>query len=601
MSDVINLLPDSVANQIAAGEVIQRPASVVKELVENAIDAGANNIEIHISEAGRAVIQVIDNGSGMSTTDARMAFERHATSKISNANDLFALRTMGFRGEALPSIAAVSQVIVKTRQAGNELGTVIEINGSALLKHEPVSTNTGTIFTVKNLFFNVPARRKFLKSNNTEFRHILTEFYRVALANPGIGLVLHHNNQLLHRLEACGTKKRITSLFNKNMNKSLTPIETETSIIKISGFIGKPDTAKKSSNEQYFFINGRFMKHYVFHKAVINAYRGLIPTDTTPAYFIYLSAAPDTIDINIHPTKTEIKFESEQAIFQILEAATKEAIGKANFTPAIDFETSGVIDIPTLSKAGDIKPPEIKVNPGYNPFESEDKQYHNQRRPENDNWEKLFEGFENKESGQSVIEHHPEPEVSLSTEKNFIQIGGKYIATSVKSGLMLIDQRRAHERILFERFIQSLTIQPAVTQESLFPQQFELSTDDYQLTLQLLNELSQLGFDISDKGAQTIAINGYPAEAEGNDIRVLIENILDEYKNNADTLKSDYKLNLAKSFAAASAIDCGTRLSIAEMSELFNRLFVCSDQSYTPSGKPIISIISIDELGKYLK
>ncbi|NBC82993.1 MAG: DNA mismatch repair endonuclease MutL [Bacteroidetes bacterium] len=606
MANVIHLLPDSVANQIAAGEVIQRPASVVKELVENAIDAGALNITVNIRDAGRTLIQVLDDGHGMTGTDARMAFERHATSKIKAANDLFHLQTMGFRGEALASIAAISQVILQTKTGDEELGTSIEIHGSNLMQQEPVATSKGSNFQVKNLFYNVPARRKFLKTQNTEFRHISNEFIRIVLTRPDIQFTLIHNDQTIYNLPVSNHRQRIQRIFGKSMNKNLVTIESETSIVKISGFIGKPETAKKSFGEQFFFINNRYMRHGVFHKAIMNAYHGLIPHETVPCYFIYFESIPESIDVNIHPTKTEIKFESEQAIFQLLEATAKEGLGKANLVPTIDFDTQGVIEIPTVTSKTEIKPPQIRINPDYDPFSTENKtsQQHNQDNL--DNWEQLYQGFQNKASNnQSPEENEPgNNEIHFSEHQKpdrFFHFKGRYIVSSIKSGLLLIDQKRAHERILFEKYIASLLRHTGVSQESLFPGQIELNNEDYGLVVELMEDINRLGFDIREFGRNTVVVNGCPAEIENPDPEKLIHELLAEYKNNMQELKSDYKLNLAKSLATAAAIGYDHTLKPEEMNALADELFACNDNQYSPSGKQIMTVITTDEIEKRLK
>jgi len=603
MANVIQLLPDSVANQIAAGEVIQRPASVVKELVENAIDAGGKNITIQIKDAGKTLIQVVDDGQGMSETDARMAFERHATSKIKNADDLFHILTKGFRGEALASIAAVAQVYVQTRQEKDDVGVEIEIHGSKLLRQEPAASAKGTNFQVKNLFYNVPARRKFLKSPSTEFRHIVNEFNRVALVHADIHFKLIHNNQVVQDLIPSNFRQRIINLFGKQMTKNLVPVHTETSIITIEGFICKPETAKKSFGEQYFFINNRYMRHPVFHKAISNAYKGLLPSDAIPGYFIEFTAPPESIDVNIHPTKTEIKFESEQGIFQILEATVKEGLGKANFVPSIDFETQGVIEIPTLTRNTEIKPPQIHINPDYNPFKDENNPAQIRQQQNTENWETLYKGFEGdaRKTAPTNGQAQSSSEPAMATGSFFMQVLGRYIATPVKSGLLLINQKRAHECILFEKYIQCLMHHQSVTQESLFPTQIELSPEDYQLALELQENINNMGFDIQDFGSNTIVVNGYPSVIDNPDPETLIKNIIAEYKNNLNELKSDYKLNLAKSMASAASIGYGQQLTQHEMNAMVDELFACKDHQYSPSGKPVMAIIETDEIEKKFK
>jgi DNA mismatch repair protein MutL len=473
VTDIIQLLPDSVANQIAAGEVIQRPASVVKELVENAIDAGADRVQVQIKDAGRTLIQVSDNGKGMSPTDARMAFERHATSKIRDANDLFRIKTMGFRGEALASIASVADVLLKTRQPNDEVGTSIHISGSEVLTQEPTSCNSGTTFLVRNLFFNVPARRKFLKSNTVEFKHIINEFQRTAMDHPAIAFSLHHNDALVYDLPASNMRKRIVHLFGNAMNQTLLPIHSETSIVAINGFIGQPKAARKSFGEQFVFVNNRVMKHPYFHRAVVQAYEKLISSDAIPSYFIFFDVDPEHIAINIHPTKTEIKFESENAIWQLLLAAVREGLGKFNAVPSIDFDQSGSIDIPLPPKSSHgLYRPEIQTNPDYNPFKTETQGFRAsaplKHNDQTEHWEKLYQLPSESDNEQGILVSvdtatnlqtritpldHEESAVNC---RNILILKGKYILIPVKSGLMVIDQRRAHQRILYEQFLKTM-------------------------------------------------------------------------------------------------------------------------------------------------
>jgi DNA mismatch repair protein MutL len=482
MTDIIHLLPDSVANQIAAGEVIQRPASVIKELVENAIDAGASTIQVLVKDAGRTLIQIIDNGKGMSETDARLSFERHATSKIKTADDLFSLSTMGFRGEALASIAAIAQVELRTRREEDELGILIEVAGSRVEKQEAVSCSKGTMFSVKNLFFNVPARRKFLKANSTELNQIINEFNRIAIIYPQISFSLTHNDSLIYQLSESSLRQRIVSIFGKTINQQLLSIETQTSLVTISGFIGKPESAKKQMHNQYFFVNGRYMRHPYFHKAVMQAFDRMLAPETSPSYFISFSIDPSNIDVNIHPTKTEIKFENEQAIWSIILASVREALGKFNVVPGIDFDQENAAEIPVLNTQTDIKVPTTGFNPEYNPFKqnSESPSY----KRENLNWEKLYEGFESDKGG--IDETTTQSNLTFSSNEStllfrnedicsdYFQFRGKYIFTSVKSGLMLIDQHRAHMRILYEQYLQSIKLQKGVSQQMLFPELLEL-------------------------------------------------------------------------------------------------------------------------------
>ncbi|NPA44524.1 MAG: DNA mismatch repair endonuclease MutL, partial [Chlorobi bacterium] len=500
MSDIIQLLPDAVANQIAAGEVIQRPASVVKELIENSIDAEAKNITVNIKDAGRTLIQIIDDGKGMSDTDARMAFERHATSKIREANDLFAIQSMGFRGEALASIAAVADVELKTKLHNEELGTYIHIKGSQIIKQETISCPEGSNFSVKNLFFNIPARRKFLKKDSTEFKHVVTEFKKVALANPEISFSLIHNEKIIFKLNKGNTKQRISEIFGKSIYKSLVPVESNTSILKISGFIGKPEIAKKRNEEQYFFVNKRFMKHPYFYKAIILAYDQILKPDIQPSFFLYFEINPSKIDINIHPAKIEINFDDSHGIFQLLRASIRQALGKYNVVPTIDFDTEGSVDIPYSGNDNlNFENPKISDFNDYNPFENTKKtnqkiqntSYHKEKKEEN--WERLFESFESKINTETSV---PEQKQITETENNYkkiFQLKNKYIVTPVKSGIMLISITRAHERILFEDLLNSVTNNNIVTQKTLYPIKIQLTAEDAEYLEIAVDTLLKIG------------------------------------------------------------------------------------------------------------
>jgi len=607
MPDIIHLLPDSVANQIAAGEVIQRPASVVKELVENAIDSGSTEIKIIIKNAGKTLIQVIDNGCGMSETDGRLAFERHATSKILEAKDLYAIKTMGFRGEALASIAAIAQVELKTKRVEDELGTLILINGSEVEKQESVSCPDGSNFTIKNLFYNVPARRKFLKTNSTELKHIIFEFQRVALSHSSISFSLYHNETEIYYLPASGLRQRLMGVFGKGINQNLIPLNVETSLVKITGYIGKPEFARKTFGEQFFFVNNRYIKHPYLHKAVMKAYDQILPPETIPSYFVYFTSDPETIDINIHPTKSEVKFEDERSIWQFLLAATKEALGKFNIVPSIDFENEGIIDIPVSTGDMEIKPPTIRINPDYDPFADEKTRYQNKIRisrmdKENlQNWEKLYSGFEkgNETPEQFLFQKAPGIE-DETLSQNFVQLKNKYILCTVKSGLMVIDQKRAHERILYEKYLNSLEKNLGVAQKDLFPQTVELSASDYTTLIEILDELSRLGFDIQDIGHHSIIINGYPANSGNSNPQEMIEILLEEYKASERNIQAGVKERIAKSLAVAAAIHHGKNLTKEEMREIVDSLFACKIPNYSPSGKPVVSILSISEIENML-
>ncbi|MCA1757123.1 MAG: DNA mismatch repair endonuclease MutL [Bacteroidales bacterium] len=606
MPDIIKLLPDSVANQIAAGEVIQRPASVVKELTENAVDSGATEITILIKDAGRTVIQVTDNGSGMSETDARLCFERHATSKITSADDLFAIHTKGFRGEALASIAAISMVELKSRKRGDETGTFISISGSKVEKQEQVACQEGTSVSVKNLFYNVPARRKFLKTENTELRHIINEFERVAIAHSSIRFILINNDREIFNLPVTNQRQRIIGLFGKNINQALVNIETTTSLITITGFIGKPEFARKTFGEQYFFVNNRFMKHPYFHKAVMEAFENVLPADAIPSYFIFLQADPASIDVNIHPTKTEIKFENEREIWQIIHAAVREAIGKFNISPPMDFNNEGIIDIPVADNRFR-NAPEIDIDPGFNPFSNESYQRPNlsfDRPPASlpRNWETLYSGIssDDREEAQSGISFGSGGEESDNKEasETLMQIKQRYIICPVKSGLMLIDQKRAHERILYEKFLAALENNSASTQKSLFPITVELNKGDVALLSDLEEELRFTGLEISYLGNNTISVTGYPSDAMNDNPAEVIEIFIEEYKSTGNDPGLSSREKLARSMSRAAAIPYGKTLSIREMDNLFNTLFTCSSPNWSPTGKPVVNIITLEELDK---
>jgi len=615
VADIIHLLPDSVANQIAAGEVIQRPASVIKELVENAIDAGASQIKINIKDAGRTLIQIIDNGSGMSDTDARMSFERHATSKIKSANDIFAIRTMGFRGEALASIAAIADVELRTKEHAKDLGTFIHISGSVIISQEPISCDNGTNFQIKNLFFNVPARRKFLKSNPAELKHIINEVQRVALANPEISITLHHNGSSIYELNGSNKRVRIVSMFGKSINQSLVPIDTETSLAKITGYIGQPQHAKKKMGEQFFFVNQRFMKHPYFHRAIMQAYEKILPPDAIPSYFIYFDINPADIDVNIHPTKTEIKFENESAIWQILHASVREALGKFNVVPSIDFDQAGSVEIPMpLHDFSEVTIPEIKVNPNYNPFEtstptknysggSSNSSYRPREQAVPGNWQSLYKGLE-KETHSAEIPIDEPVQFRMEEQQNTkisVQFKNKYILTPVKSGLMVIDQKRAHERILYERLMQVLESHEVASQQHLFPETFELNASDATLLTSILPDLRALGFDVREFGKNTFIINGTPGVLNTSSPIEIIESLLEEYNNSPVNLQEKARETVAISLAQASAIPYGQTLKQGEIDELIDNLFACETPNFSPKGKKILSIMPLEDFEKILK
>lgn len=612
MSDIIHLLPDAVANQIAAGEVIQRPASVLKELVENAIDAGADSIQIVIKDAGRTLIQVIDNGKGMSETDARMAFERHATSKIKDAADLFSIRTMGFRGEALASIAAVAQVELRSRQENDELGVLIEIAGTRVFKQENVQCDKGTSFSVKNLFFNVPARRRFLKSDNVEKSHLLNEFYRIALVNTEVDFSFFDGEDEIYRLPASNVKVRIDNIFGKSQKKRLQQqllnIETNTNLVQIYGFVGKPEFAQKSAL-QYFFVNGRYMRHPYFHKSIMLAYSQMIQANESPNYFIYFEVDPQTIDINIHPTKTEIKFENEQALWSILSATVKEALGKFNIVPSIDFNQENAIDIP-VSKVPleNIHPPQTNFNPNYNPFSTSSYQ-----RPKLD-WEQLYTGFDKAERpvdikiddfgkfdhfqnthSENQTQHPLINEIDESRSTNF-QLKNRYIITGVKSGMMMIDQHRAHVRILFETYLKELKQQHAPSQQILFPEVLVLNQDDLLYFEPILTELKSLGFEFNRLNATDFEITGVPSHFGTESMLELLKGLIEKIRTTATNTSDEIHETIALSLAEATSIKTGQNLSKEEMTDLIDRLFACNHPNFTPNGKAIMVILSLEEI-----
>ena len=612
MKDIIQLLPDSVANQIAAGEVIQRPASIVKELVENSIDAGADRIKIFIKDAGRTLVQVIDNGNGMSATDARLSFERHATSKIKKAEDLFSIRTMGFRGEALASIAAVAQVELKTRMEGDELGTHIIINGSEFEKQEFISCEKGCNFIIKNLFYNIPARRRFLKSDNSEFSHILAQFQRIVLCYPEIAFSLSHNGNDVYQLPTANIHKRILHLFGNTFDQNLIPLNTETSLVKLSGFIGKPQFARKKTSFQYFFVNQRFMRHPYFHKALMMAYENILASDTQPSYFMFLDIDPVKIDINVHPTKTEIKFEDSPAIFQIIRAAVKEALGKHNIIPSLDFDMEGSPEIPTLNKSIEFHSPQIGINPNYNPFDNDhsfskgNKQFTLNHDKDNlKNWEKLYQEPDDKEDDSSddfsqtkQLSFPDEQSFNHTANGNVFMLKNKYIVTPVKSGLMLINRRRAHERILYEQFMYSLQKSQSVSQISLFPTTLTLQHQDAEILAEIKDDLFTIGFDIREFGNNTYVINATPAVFENYSPTVLIEHFLEIFKGTEGDIKNDARDKIAKSLSQAAAIDYESNMSVIEMKSVIDNLFGCQVPNYSPTGKSIIQILNMDEIEK---
>ena len=598
MSDIIQLLPDSVANQIAAGEVIQRPASVVKELVENAVDAGAHNIRVMVVDAGRTSIQVIDDGCGMSETDARLAFERHATSKIRQAEDLFALHTMGFRGEALPSIAAVAQVELSTRMEGEEIGTKLTLVGSRVVNQEPVACPVGSNFRVDNLFFNVPARRKFLKTNATELNNILVAFERIVLVYPEINFTLFSNQQELLNLRAGSLRQRIVDVFGKKAGQELLPIEVETVLCRISGFVGKPEAARKKGGHDYFFVNGRYMRHPYFHRAVVGAYERLVPESMLPPYFIYFDVSPTDIDVNIHPTKTEIKFENEQGIFQVLSAAVKDALGRFCDIPTIDFNSEGRPDIPVFDPQRDaIRTPQVHYNPTYNPF--------GKSSVPSSSPVGIPPSIPSAPIDLPDGEHGLFDDVASSTlpaiEMSPIhyQYKGRFIMTAVKSGLMIIDQHRADVRICYERNMERLAQRQGSTQRLLFPEMIQFSPSEDVLMQRFLPDLSSIGFDISSLGGGSYAIAGVPVGIDAVDPLSLLRNMVTDGVEKGVGNNGEQHASLALSMARNTAIAYGQVLTNEEMERVVNELFACSNANYTPDGYPILSILPQQDIERF--
>lgn len=634
MSDIIKLLPDSVANQIAAGEVIQRPASVIKELVENAIDAGATSIQIVLKDAGRTLIQVIDNGKGMSDTDARLAFERHSTSKISKAEDLFSLQTMGFRGEALASIAAIAQVELRTRAKGAQLGTKIMINASKCESQEPDMCPEGSNFMIKNIFFNVPARRKFLKSNQVELSNIIKEYEKLALVNHHVDFSLSNNDKLLNKFSGGSFKQRIASLWGAKVDQQLVPLNTDTSLVRITGFVSKPEGARKRNFLQFLFVNGRFMRHPYFHKAIISSYSELIPDDEQPNYFLNFSVDPESIDVNIHPTKTEIKFENELPIWQILAAAVKESLGRFSAVPQIDFDTIDAPEIPAFNDHTVVTAPEDGVDPTYNPFKPQSKSsvgggssYHPQSAGNFDgyssnplpDWEKLYQNFEKgKQEGiASITEQDVEDSFSDIGEVQPVnngvqaeiitpdmssamcmQMKGRYILSPIKSGLMIVDQHRAHVRVLFEQYIKQLDATTISSQRVLFPEVLQLTTSQNIILKELEPEMEKIGFNLAQLSGNDWSINAVPAGMENVNIKDTILQVIDEVSMGGTSITTKVYESIALRVAKSAAIPYGKTMLQEEMDTLLSKLLCLPNPNYTPDGKTIISVLSNDQLEK---
>ncbi len=613
MADIIQLLPDHVANQIAAGEVVQRPSSVVKELIENAIDAGASSIKLIIKDAGKTLIQVIDDGKGMSVTDARLSFERHATSKIRTADDLFRLNTKGFRGEALASIAAIAHVELKTKQEHDDVGHTIIIEGSKVVSQDVVVTPKGTSIAVKNLFFNIPARRNFLKSNTVELRHIIDEFHRVALAHPKISFAMYNNGSESFNLPVSNYRQRIVNIFGNKTNEKLVPVEEDTEVLKISGFVGKPEFAKKTRGEQYFFVNNRFIKSAYLNHAIGSAFDGLLKTGTHASYFLYLSVDPQSIDINIHPTKTEIKFDDEHTLYALLRSAVKHSLGQFNIAPILDFERDSNLDVPYNYNKDAIHTPKVEVDSHFNPFQEEKSAPTGRMSYKKEpavSWESLYVGLESKgtKSQQDFSEVHFESEESTASmfedDKQVeqvhttYQLHKKYIVSTIKSGMLLIDQHRAHQRILYEDFLQHLTVKEAASQQLLFPLELHYSTQEISVIVQLKEDLEHTGFIFSNISEDAVEIKGVPIGVPESEVSIILEQLISDVENEVPDSNFSATDLLAKSMAKSLAIKTGQGLQKDEQEHLVNKLFACKEPNVSPANKTTFITVSIDELDK---
>ena len=633
MSDIIKLLPDSVANQIAAGEVIQRPASVIKELVENAVDAGATEIQIILKEAGRTLIQVIDNGVGMSDTDARLAFERHSTSKIRKAEDLFNLHTMGFRGEALASIAAIAQVELRTCKRGEQLGTMIEINASKCVKQEPEVCPEGSNFMIKNIFFNVPARRKFLKANSVELNNIIREFEKLALVNHNVEFTVVHNDNVLYKLLPGTFKTRITALLGKNLDAQLIPLSVDTSLVKIEGFVCRPEGARKRNFLQYFFVNGRHMRHPYFHKAVISCYEQLISNEAQPNYFLNFTVDPNSIDVNIHPTKNEIKFENEGPIWQIISAAVKEALGKYNVVPSIDFDNEDALAIPIFRGIENVDTPSINVDPNYNPFAASSSGKTTVPGGGNDyrsgkgrsatvemDWQSLYGNFTKGANEQSETvksssldleeiivsskhniideEDAPREQILIEASRKYMQLKGKYILSPQEDGLLIVDQHRAHIKVLYDNYMMQMSGENVISQRILFPEIINLSPAQNALMLELEPDMAKLGFSLSELSAMDWAINGIPQGLSGVNIKDLILQILDSVESGGASLQNMVYQHIALKVAQAGAFAYGRSLNDDEMEALVTDLFSRKEPNFTPDGKRTYNVFTFSQIAK---
>jgi DNA mismatch repair protein MutL len=598
MSDIIQLLPDHVANQIAAGEVVQRPASVVKELLENAIDAGATNITLLIKNAGKTLVQVIDDGKGMSTTDARMSFERHATSKIQKAEDLFNLNTKGFRGEALASIAAIAHVELKTKPRDEELGTCIKIEGSKIISQDFISTGEGTSLAVKNLFYNIPARRNFLKSDTVETRHIIDEFQRVALAHADISFLLHHNNNEVYHLKRGNLRQRIVAVFGTKMNEKLVPIDEKTDIVAIEGFVAKPEFSKRKRGEQFFFVNKRFIKSSYLNHAVVSAFDGLLEQGAHPSYFLYLTVPNNSIDINIHPTKTEIKFDNEKALYAMLRATVKHSLGQYNVAPILDFNRDAGLDTPYNFKSDSkfAAVPKISVNPDFNPFKEEQQQqisFPFRRQKETQSWESLYTSIEvtDTQQNESLFEHQQ----NEKTQKTF-QVQRKYVMSLIKSGVVLINQSLAHQRVLYEQFLESITVKEANSQQLLFPVKISFSSTEIEMIYTIKTELENAGFSFDEFTKDSVIIKGIPVSVTESEITIILEELLNDINLEVPDASFSHFDVMAKSFAKTLSIKTGTLLSEKEQESLVNNLFSCKEPTVSPFGKATFKTLTLNQI-----
>ncbi|MFD2516854.1 DNA mismatch repair endonuclease MutL [Salinimicrobium flavum] len=613
MIDVIHLLPDHVANQIAAGEVVQRPASVIKELLENSIDAGASSVKVLIKEAGKTLVQVTDDGKGMSLTDARLCFERHATSKINSAEDLFSLKTKGFRGEALASIAAIAHVELKTKQDGDEVGTCIKIEGSEVISQEACVTPVGSTICVKNLFYNIPARRNFLKSDTVEIRHIIDEFQRVSLAHPSIQFSLFHNGSELFQLPKSIYRQRIVNIFGGKTNEKLVPVEEDTEIVKVHGFVGKPQFAKKSRGEQFFFVNDRFIKSPYLNHAVTAAFEGLLKEKAYPSYFLFLEVDPKSIDINIHPTKTEIKFDDEHSLYTILRSAIKHSLGQFNVAPVLDFDRDATLDTPYEFSQRGITAPKVEVDHNFNPFQSEKQGggYSGFRRDkQGGSWESLYTGLDQKDFNASSAINQIEFESDAVTGNLFgnsedkeagsttFQLNKKYIVTTLKSGILVIDQHRAHSRILYEELLKNITVTSAVSQQLLFPLLLQFSTNEIEMLKEVKESLEQTGFIFSEFKKDSVEITGIPTLISESEVAILLEQLLSDLENEVPGSSFSQVDVLSKSLAKGMAVKSGMHLNSAEQQNIVNSLFACKESSLSPYNRPIFITLTVDELDK---